>query len=56
MGKVATELTDFSFLNAIAERLQTDGIATFGEVDSKVMTTLERRRDAMTPERHFSSA
>lgn len=41
-------------LNAIADRLQLDGIESFAESYSKVMAALERKRESITPARHFS--
>jgi len=43
-------------LNAIAERLQVDGVASFAAAYSKVIGALERKREAMIPARRFSGA
>jgi transaldolase len=51
LGKLANLGID---LNAITERLQIDGIASFAEAYGKVMAALERKRNAVVPARRFS--
>lgn len=41
-------------LNAITERLQADGVELFAAAYSKVMTALEKKREALIPARRFS--
>jgi len=41
-------------LDAIAERLQVDGVELFAESYNKVMAALERKREATIPARRFS--
>lgn len=41
-------------LEAIAERLQVDGVELFAEAYNKVMAALERKREAVMPARRFS--
>lgn len=42
--------------NAVAEKLQTDGIASFAQAYDKVMAALDRKRPAMAPARGSSGA